>query len=203
MHALSRPVAVILIGSLVWMTGNNAIASPQASMQSVVRKQVELFGPGTEVKLKLISGKTLGGSIVSAGDEFFEVMSHREQPARQIPYFAVKEIEIRKAAFPASEDASIQQARRVVEGSLGGRIKVKVTSGKELQGSIFRIYGHHFELLPDGKVMTVNVAYADIRELRPRPQLAMRSSFTKKALIGVTFYVLLLINARNKPGSLP
>lgn len=193
MRAISRTIAVILTGCLVWQTS----ASGQA----------EFFGPGAEVKLKLISGKKLDGTVSAVDAESFALTYDRDRPPLKIPYFNVKEFEVRKVTFETNDQPRIHHARWVIEGNRGKRIRAKVLSGKSYQGSIAGSDEEHFELLPDGKAETINIAFADIRELKPRPALptnTRRRGISRKPLVVfAVIYTLLLISGSKSSGGLP
>lgn len=202
----SRPLAVILTACMIWISSTEALAYPHppAHLDSAVRRWVELFGTGTEVSLKLTNGKKFEGSLGALGAESFELIFRQTHASLEIDYVDVKKFEVRKASFRLSDEASTQQAARVVEGlGVGSRIKVKV-AGKELYGNIYDIQEHHFELLPIGKVNIIDVAYTDMRELRPQPRRDTSSgSEWKTYAIALGVLMLLPLACRNKPGCLP
>jgi hypothetical protein len=202
----SRPLALILTACIIWMSTTDALAYPHPSTppNSAVRRWVELFGAGTEVRLKLTNGKKLQGSLGGLGAGSFELIFSQAHTPLQIDYIDVREFEVRKASFRLSDEASTQQAARVVEGlGVGSRIKVRVT-GKELYGNIYDIQERHFKLLPVGKANIINVAYADMRELRPQPRRDTSSgSGWKTYAIAGAVLMLLPLSCRNKSGCLP
>jgi hypothetical protein len=213
MRATSKTAAVILIGCLFWQTSGNAFGGPlvpaQPAQTNEGQGQAELFGPGAEVKLRLINGKKLDGTVGAMSAEFFDLIHDRDRPPLKIRYFTVKEFEVRKVTFATDDSTSFQHARRVIEGSQGQRIRLKVSSGKSYQGSISRTREEQFELLPDGKAVPVNIAFADIRELKPKHAVPPKTNTghrrsDKKFLISFgVVYALLLISGSKSSGGLP
>ena len=181
----------------------------QTAQTYATHEQAEFFGPGAEVKLQLINGKKLDGTVAAVSAEFFDLIYDRDHPPLKIRYFTVKEFEVRKVTFATDDPTVFQHARRVIERSQGQRIRLKVSSGKSYQGSISRTHEEHFELLTDGKAVPVNIAFADIRELKPRHALpkktntGRRVSARKFFLVFGVIYGLLLISGSKSKGGLP
>ena len=164
MRHAHRRIAAALIASLLWM---NAV-EVSAQSDHVIREQIELFGPGTEVKLKLANGKVLQGSIGLVDRESFELISKQNHDRMGIAYRAVAQFEVRKKFLPGAGDTETEVRRVVNTLGIGRHFEVKTSSGK-LSGNVQRTWDDHFELLLDKKWKPVDVAYADVRELSVQP----------------------------------
>ncbi len=198
MHRTSRRLAVVLIASLLWMTTVDAVAGPQSTAQSdyVIRRQVELLGPGSELKLKLADGRTLEGSIGAVDSASFELISKKDHDRVQIDYRVVAEFEVRKVVFPEAKDMNVQVQRVVNQLGIGRHIQVK-TSSEKVNGNVHRIWDDHFELLLDKKWKSLDVAYTDVRELSPQPSKRRQTGdgpdVGKVILMGFALFLIVVL----------
>lgn len=75
-------------------------ATPTQSGQNpnpaVVEQQIRTLGAGQEVLVKLVSGQTLRGCIVDAGDSSFGLSSNCTGPYRLLAYAGVSRVRVRK-----------------------------------------------------------------------------------------------------------
>ena len=80
------------------------------------------------------------------------------------------------------------EARRTaMQLGVGRYVAVKLSSGETVRGYILDIADDHFALLLDGMAAPADVAYGDVRRLRPIPQPVPRS---RAALRGKTGMII-------------
>lgn len=188
-----RVIAVTLIVCLVptpygdWAPILQAATPPNPVL---AKQQVELFGVGAEVKVKLASGKKLGGAIGAIDASSFALISPREGSPRQIAYDEVTELKLAKSTYRASAPPNPEEARRVVAGlGVGKHIAVKVTSGKKFRGHLQAINEDHFVLFPDREAASIEIAYGDVQELGPNLSTGAKIAI----IVGVAVTVLVVV----------
>ena len=72
-----------------WVTNLRAATLPNSTL---TKQQVELFGVGADVKVKLTSGKKLRGSIGGIDAQSFDLISRRDRSPRRITYDQVTQL---------------------------------------------------------------------------------------------------------------
>jgi hypothetical protein len=81
-----------------------------------------------------------------------------------------------QSTYQSSGSPNPDDARRVVMNlGVGRYAAVKLSSGETERGYIRDIAGDHFALLLDGMAAPTDIAYVDVRQLRPIPQPVLRS----------------------------
>ncbi len=81
-----------------------------------------------------------------------------------------------QSTYRSSGSQNRDDARRVVMNLGVGRfVAVRLSSGQTVRGYIRDIAGDHFALLLDGMAAPTDIAYDDVRQLRPIPQPVLRS----------------------------
>lgn len=126
-----------------------------------IKQQVDNFGVGAKVGMKLAQGERLRGSIESIDDQGF-VVSDRDG-SRRIPYDQVAQLRLAQRAYRAKAEIDPIAARRVVVNLGVGRHAVVKFSGRELHGNIQAIAATHFTLLPDHEAAPVEIPYDQVR----------------------------------------
>ena len=108
----------------------------------------------------------------------------------------------RSSGFPTPDDA-----RRVVMNLAVGRyVEVELSLGEMVRGYIREIADDHFAVLLDGMAALTDIAYGDVRQLRPIPQLVLRSRVPsllkiEKIVSGVAlvgFFVTAFVQCHNR-----
>ena len=80
-----------------------------------------------------------------------------------------------QSTYQSSGAPNPDEARRVVMNLRVGRyVDVQLSSGLTVRGYIREIADDHFALLLDGFASPADIAYDDVRQLRPIPQLVLR-----------------------------
>ncbi len=80
-----------------------------------------------------------------------------------------------QSTYQSSRSPDPDEARRVVMNlGVGRYVAVKLSSGGTMRGYIREIADDHFALLLDGMAAPTDIAYGDVRQLRPIPQLVLR-----------------------------
>lgn len=131
------------------------------------KQQVELFGVGATVKVKLASREKLEGSIVAIDAESFDLASRREGLRRRITYGEVTELKFAKKTYKSSGPPNATEAKRVAAGLIGGHVAVKMPSGTTLRGHVQEVSGDHFVLLLDQAARPFEIPYGEVQELGP------------------------------------
>ncbi len=120
-----RVIAVALTICLVpglcgdWVTNVRAATLPNPTL---TKQQVELFGVGADVKVKLTSGKKLRGTVGALEEYGFDLISDRGGSLRRLSYDQVTELKLAKSTYktkgaPNPEEVRRVAARRVVTQS--------------------------------------------------------------------------------------
>ena len=80
-----------------------------------------------------------------------------------------------QSTYQSSGSPDPDQARRVVMNlGVGRYVDVQLSSGLTVRGYIREIADDHFALLLDGFAVPADIAYDDVRQLRPIPQPVLR-----------------------------
>lgn len=133
--------------------------SPEA-----VKEQLNQYGVGANLKLKLIDGKKVKGSLVSLGNESFELQAEQGQQPRLIAYNNVGELRPTELVYRAKGAPDAVEARRVVLGlGVGHHIQVKTTTAeKMIHGNIQSIAADSFTMLPDRTTSPVEISFSQV-----------------------------------------
>ena len=151
-----RILAVALVTCLFWADSLRAATS---FTPSSIRQQVEQFGVGAKVGLKLAGGEKLRGSIEAIDDDGFLL------GARRIAYDQVAQMQLASRIYRASKGGP-EDARRVALAlGVGKHVVVKMTGNRELHGHIQALDSDHFTLMPDRQAAPVQIAYNDVQHL--------------------------------------
>ena len=165
--AIAQTVSVCLVLNLCgdWATTLGAATPPNPTL---TRQQVELFGVGAAVKLKLASGEKVRGSVGAIEEHGFDLLSDRGGSPRRVSYDQVAELKLAKSTYKTRGAPNPEEARRVAAGlGVGKHVAVKVTSGETFRGDLQAINEDHLVLLPDREARTMEIAYGDVQALGP------------------------------------
>ena len=176
-------------------------ATPQREVH--VRREMEAFGVGTPVRLKLVGGKKLAGTLSAFDSENFVLSTTGTRPPQRIAYSLVAEMQIVKAAYPELE-SRFEGVKRAI-GALGAdrRVKITLASGTSVQGTLQRAREDGFGLIPERKREVTTIAYVDVLQLST--QSSSQRGLPKIAKWGIAiaaFYGLLYAGSKT-PGGLP
>ena len=161
---------------------------------TAVKQQVDLFGVGANVKLKLADGKKLKGSIQSIEDGAFLLASKPEASPTRVGYDQVAELKLAKVTYKTSGQPDATQTRRVIAGlGVGRHIVVKTADGAEYHGKVQAVEADHFTILPDHQKVPVQIAYSDTALLSPNPTKGTWIAIGILAGIGVAVLVTVLV----------
>ena len=99
-------------------------------------------------------------------------------------------------ASSGSQDDDL--ARRVVMNlGVGRYVEVTLSSGETERGYIHAIADDRFALLVDGMPAPADIAYGDLRQVRPIPQLVLRStrsSLKRNVIAGIVVLALAVLS---------
>ena len=94
-----------------------------------------------------------------------------------------------QSTYQSSGAPNPDDARRVVMNlGVGRYVEVTLSSGEIERGYIRTIADDHFALLVDGMPAPADIAYGDLRQVRPIPQLVLRStrsSLKRNVIVGI------------------
>lgn len=169
----------------VWL---NAKSIPAPGL---MKQQVERWGVGAKVKVKLQGGNKLRGSIVGIEDQGFTLEGKGQGPAKRIPYADLAGVELAKRSYRAAGQPDPAEARRVVEAlGVGKHVMVKTTHGKEYHGHIQGIEQEQFTILPDHQKKPVRIAYNDV--VRVEQNLSKGTWIAIGVLAGIVVTLLII-----------
>lgn len=140
-------------------------AVPNAAL---TRQVVDLLGIGAKVKVELVTGKKLRGSISGIRTDAFLLTSKSNGPPTRVAYEQVVQVKGSKLTYKAAGQPDATAAKRVVAGlGIGRHIVVKTVAGKEYHGKVQGIAANHFTVLPDHMAVPVQLTYIDVVQLGP------------------------------------
>jgi hypothetical protein len=160
------------------------------SNPSLTRQRVDQFGVGANLKVQLVDGKIVKGSVVSVGDNGFDLRAKSGDAPRHIAYNNVNEVKLAKLVYRAKGTPDPAEARRVVLGlGVGHHIQVKTSAGMEYHGNIQLIDSDSFTMLPDHQSTSVQITFSDVHYVE------QNMGGTTKALIVVGVVVAAVVIA--------
>jgi ribosome maturation factor RimP len=152
---------------------------------AAVKQQVNLFGVGAKIKVRLADGKKLNGTIQEVGDSSFLVVS-KASSRTPVGYEQVAQLRLAKNTYKAKGSGDVEEARRVIAGlGVGHHIVVKTTAGQEYHGNIKAIETDSFTMLPDHTTTPVQIVYDEIRQTGP--------NLSRGAKIGIVVLVAVVV----------
>jgi ribosome maturation factor RimP len=167
MNVIRDSFCVGLMGCILILPLNDVAAQPQPtppSNLSSIKQQVQQIGIGAEVKLKLAGGEKVRGNIQAMDDQGFVLGSGQQASHRRINYDQVARVALANLVYRATGVPDPIAASRVVMGlGAGHHIVVKTSEGKEYHGNIQVIDEDHFVLVPDHQIVSVQIAYTQVR----------------------------------------
>ena len=158
-----------------WAVSLHAGVPPNPTL---TKQQVDRWGVGAEVKVKLAGGKNLRGAISGIEDDSFLLVKGQKASPRRVGYAEVAELKLAKNLYRATGQPDPLAAMRVVEAlGVGRHAVVKTAAGQEYHGNIQAIDRDQFILLPDHQSQPVQIAYSDVQQVGP--------NLSKGAKIGI------------------
>ena len=149
-----------------------------------VRDQVEQFGPGARVKVKLSNGQKISGVVAALQQDGFALAPKKGGASQHIAYSDVRQLKLGSRRYTAHQEVDSQAARRVVMAlGVGKHIMVNPTGAHAIHGNIQTIEADHFTVLPDRSTVPVTIAYNDIHHVE------------KNLTVGGTIVLVVLIVA--------
>jgi len=164
-------IATVLAACMLALPLGDLAVSLQAEVPpnpTVTKQQVDRWGVGAEVKVKLAGGKNLRGAISGIEDESFLLVKGQQASPKRVGYAEVAELKLAKNLYRASGQPDAIAAMRVVEAlGVGRHAVVKTAAGQEYHGNIQAIDRDQFTLLPDHQSQPVQIAYSDVQQVGP------------------------------------
>jgi ribosome maturation factor RimP len=161
---------------------------------TLTKQQVDRWGVGAEVKVKLAGGKNLRGAISGIEDESFLLAKGQKASPKRVGYTEVAELKLAKNLYRATGQPDPLAAMRVVEAlGVGRHAVVKTTAAQEYHGNIQAIDQDYFILLPDHQSQPVQIAYSDVQQVGPNlsraAEIAIIVAAGAAAVIAILFVV--------------
>ncbi len=152
--------AVTLVVCLFHLSFSASLMATTTTSPILIKQQADQFGIGANVRLKLVGGEKLRGSIQAIEDGTFLLAPDPDKQPRRIGWEQVSELRLAKRVYRASGEPNPIEAKRVVLAlGVGKHVAVKTAGGKKLHGHIQAIEADHFTLLPDNQPAPVQIAY--------------------------------------------
>jgi len=162
---------------------------------TLTKQQVNRWGVGAEVKVKLAGGKNLRGAISGIENESFLLVKGEKVSPKRVGYADVAELKLAKNLYRATGQPDPLAALRVVEAlGVGRHAVVKTTAGEGYHGNIQAIDQDYFTLLPDHQVTPVQIAYNNVQQMGPN--LSKESWIAISVLAGVAVVVIVIVAIR-------
>jgi hypothetical protein len=156
-------IALVICLGILPVSDLAAFAADTPAGADGVKQQIDQFGVGANLKVQLADGKRLQGSVVSLGNDGFELKGKSADAPRHIAYNNVNEVKLAKLKYRAKGSPDAVEARRVVLGlGVGHHIQVQTTAGNEYHGTIQIIDADSFSMLPDRATAPVQIAFSDV-----------------------------------------
>jgi len=193
MLGLHGPVAAGLAFCLFHVSLVRPLSASTPFYPTSVKQQVDTFGVGARVGLKLAGGRKVRGSIESVDDQGF-LLSDGERAARRIAYDQVAQLRLAERAYRAKGETDPDAARRVVVSLGVGRHAVVKFGGLELHGNIQAIAADDFTLLPDRATVPVRISYSEVRYVEKN--LSLHGTIFLLAVIAVAVAVIVVAGTR-------
>ncbi len=155
----------------------------------LMKQQVERWGLGANVKVKLQDGKKLRGSIAEIEEQGFTLEGKRQGPSRRLAYADVAGVELARRSYRAAGQPDPAEARRVVDAlGVGKHVMVRTTAGREYHGHIKAIGADRFTLLPDQQNTALEITYSDVWQVEKN----MSTASIVVIAVAITILVLAL-----------
>lgn len=156
-------IALVFCFGVLPVSDLAAFAADAPAGPEQVKQQIDQFGVGANLKVQLADGKKLKGSVVSLGEEGFELKGKSDIP-RHIAYNNVNEVKLGRLKYRAKGAPDATEARRVVLGlGVGRHIQVKTTAGKEYHGNIQAVSSDSFTILPDHQTSPFQIGFGEVQ----------------------------------------
>lgn len=156
-------IALVFCIGILPVSDFAAFAADTPAGPDQVKQQIGQLGVGANLKVQLADGKKLKGSVVSLGEDGFDLKTKSDAP-RHIAYNNVNEVKLAKLTYRAKGATDAIEARRVVLGlGVGRHIQVKTTAGQEYHGNIQVIDSDSFTMLPDHQTAAVQIAFTEVQ----------------------------------------
>ena len=132
---------------------------------ALLKEKVELFGVGTNVKVKLTDGQKMKGLISSIDDGGFALAPEPGNIGHRIDFDQVSELTLLAKKYAASGAPDAAEARRVIVALGTGKHVMVRTAEMKIHGQIMAVERDHFVILPDDQTNSVNIAYQDVQQV--------------------------------------
>lgn len=170
MYVWRQLVAIGVVLAILHLTIVDLARSAESAAlpnNATVKQQVDQFGVGAKVKLRLANGTKLNGTIQAIGDDAFLVTSKESSPV-SVTYTQVAQLKLAKNTYRSKGSVDQDEVRRIVTAlGVGRHIMVKTTAGKKYHGNIQAIGAESFTMLPDRQTESVQITYNETLQTGP------------------------------------
>jgi small nuclear ribonucleoprotein (snRNP)-like protein len=197
MNKWRNTTAVALVICVSHLTLLDSLNAANSSTPASIRQQMDQYGVGAKIRLKLGSGEKLQGAIGAIEDHGFLISSKPEKLSRRVDYDQVAQLQLANRRYHASGQPDPIEARRVALAlGVGKHVVVKTSTGAEYHGHLQAIEEDHLMVLPDHQPVPVQVAYGDVRHLEKN--LSLGATIVLVVLIGAALIVTAAVLATKK-----
>jgi hypothetical protein len=189
-------VMVLIVGLLNLPLADLALARDGKSSEdaAAIKQKVEMFGVGASLKVRLTARKKMKGSLVSLGEDGFELTAKAGEAPRYIAYSNANQITLAKLKYRTKGVPDAVEARRVALGlGIGRHIQVKTTAGQEYHGNIQVIGPDTFTMLPDHQTVPVEIAFSEVGQIGPNLNTAAKIAIGVGIAVGVVVLVMVAV----------
>jgi ribosome maturation factor RimP len=159
---------------------------------TLTKQQVDRWGVGAEVKVKLAGGKNLRGAISGIEDDSFLLAKGQKASPKRVGYAEVAELKLAKNLYRATGQPDPLAAMRVVEAlGIGRHAVVKTAAGQEYHGNIQAIGQGYFTLLPDRETAPVQIAYNNVQQVGPNLSKNAQIAIAIGVCVGIALAILI------------
>ncbi len=154
---------VVCMVSLAAADFESPLEAAAAFTPTSVKEEIEQFGAGAKVRLKLAGGERLRGVIKAIEADDFVLDTGRPATSRRIAYARVAQVSLAKLTYRTSALPNAAEVRQVVIAlGIGKHVMVRTSGGREYHGYTQAIEQHHFTVLPDDQGAPVQIAYSEV-----------------------------------------
>jgi hypothetical protein len=187
-----RVISISLMVSLMCLSTAplaSADVMRRAGDAALLKQKIELCGVGTSVKVKLVKGRKIKGTVASIGETGFAVEPEKGVSRLQANYDQISELSFTVKGYKASGKPDASEARRVVAALGAGSHVMARTTEEKIHGRITAVESDHFVILPDDQVKSVEISYQDVQQVGKN-----LGFFSTIGIIVVAIVVIIVVN---------
>jgi hypothetical protein len=175
--SINRSIAIAAILALTYTSVGFAAGPPLTSALRAARslghaegstaQRISTLGAGAIVQIKLVTGKSVEGTIVEIGSDTVDIVAKRDGLVHRVAYVDVAELKYDRSTYRTSDVPDLAQARRVATGLVGRHVAVEVAGRSTFRGHVQAAHSDHLVLLLDQANTPFDIRYADVEAIGP------------------------------------